>query len=122
MSDQIRSFEDLDVFKRAYRAALDIHRLTLTFPEIEQRALADQMRRASRSICANVAEGFGKQRISSGEFRRYLGIAIGSSDEMQVWLQFACDLHYLEPATTRRWREEYREIARMLNGLRQSWR
>ncbi len=57
----IGSFEELEAFKRAYRISLEIHRASLEFPQIEQRALADQIRRASKSICANIAEGFGKQ-------------------------------------------------------------
>ena len=56
----IVSFEDLEVFKRAYRVSLEVHRASLSFPAIEQRALADQVRRASKSICANIAEGYGK--------------------------------------------------------------
>ncbi len=67
----VRTFEYLDVFKRAYRLSLSIHRASLNFPSIEQRALGDQVRRASKSICANIAGGFGKQRQSaadSGDF------------------------------------------------------
>ena len=52
------SFEDLEVFKRAYRLSLAIHRQSLDFPKIEQYALGDQIRRASKSVCANIAEGF----------------------------------------------------------------
>ena len=81
----VRSFEDLEVFQRAYRLSLAIHRESLKFPEIEQRALGDQIRRASKSIAANIAEGFGKQRLSSAEFKRFLMMAIGSADEMRVW-------------------------------------
>ena len=54
-------FDDLEVFKRAYRVSLEVHRMTLKMPNIEQYGLADQIRRASKSICANLAEGFGKQ-------------------------------------------------------------
>ena len=50
---RVVSFEDLEVFQRAYRLSLEIHRASLTFPSAEQRALADQIRRASKSICAN---------------------------------------------------------------------
>ena len=67
----VRSFEDLEVFKRAYRVSLEVHRLSLAFPKVEQYALGDQVRRASKSICANIAEGFGKQRhprLSSSAF------------------------------------------------------
>jgi 23S rRNA-intervening sequence protein len=71
------SFERLEVFKRAYRISLDIHRASLKFPDIEQRALADQIRRASKSICANLAEGFGKQSHSNAEFRRFIRNGVG---------------------------------------------
>src|SRR4029077_19370956 len=74
--------EDLEVFQRAYRLSLEVHRASLEFPRIEQFALADQIRRASESICANIAEGFGKQRQSRTEFHRFVMMAIGSADEM----------------------------------------
>ena len=90
----VRRFEDLEVFQRAYRLSLEIHRESLKFPEIEQRALGDQIRRASKSIPANIAEGFGKQRLSAAEFRRFLMIAIGS-EELLVMLP---QLHLVEPA------------------------
>ena len=61
MDARVERFEDLEVFKRAYRIALEIHRQSLGFPAIEQQALGDQIRRASKSICANIAEGFAKQ-------------------------------------------------------------
>ena len=59
---RVVSFEDMEVFQRAYRVSLEIHRASLTFPAVEQRALADQIRRASKSICANLAEGYGRQK------------------------------------------------------------
>ena len=61
---RVVSFEDMEVFQRAYRVSLEIHRVSLTFPAVEQRALADQIRRASKSICANLAEGYGRQKGS----------------------------------------------------------
>ena len=57
----VTSFEELEVFQRAYRLSLEVHRASLKFPKIEQYALADQVRKASKSIAANIAEGFGKQ-------------------------------------------------------------
>ena len=83
MSEWARRFEDLEVFRRAYALSLEVHRVSLGFPRIEQFALADQVRRASKSICANLAEGFGKQRQSRVEFHRFVMMAIGSADEMQ---------------------------------------
>jgi four helix bundle protein len=102
----------------AHRVSLAVHRLSLLFPEIEQRALADQVRRASKSICANMAEGFGKQSLSKAEFRRFLGMALGSADEMRVWIRYCLDLGYIDGPTWESWRDEYHEIAKMLQGLR----
>jgi four helix bundle protein len=114
-----KSFEDLAVFKLAYRLSLEIHRASLDFPAIEQRALAEQIRRASKSICANLAEGFGKQVASPPEFRRFLAMAIGSADEMRVWTRYCLDLGYIDRPTWQRWRDTYQEVAQMLHGLRQ---
>ena len=113
----VSSFEELEVFQRAYRVSLEVHRRSLEFPAREQGALADQLRRASKSICANLAEGFGKQRLSRAEFRRFLMMAIGSADEMRVWLRYALDLGYIEDATWQAWRDDYHEIAKMLQAL-----
>ena len=119
----VSSVEDLDVFRRAYAISLDLHQASLKFPKIEQfGGLADQIRRASKSICANLAEGFGKQRQSNLEFKRYLLMAIGSADEMQVWVRYCADLEYLDQKTCSRWRDEYRQIARMLQSLATKWR
>ena len=64
---RVVSFEDMEVFQRAYRVSLEIHRESLRFPAVEQRALTDQIRRASKSICANLAEGYGRQKGSKAE-------------------------------------------------------
>ena len=60
MMDKLHAVEDLEVFKKAYRISLDVHPQSLNFPSIEQYALGDQVRRA-KAICANLAEGFGRQ-------------------------------------------------------------
>ena len=111
------AFEDLEVFQRAYRLSLEVHRASLEFPAIEQRALADQVRRASKAICANLAEGHARWHRSPVEFARYVRIAMGSADEMRVWTRYCLDLGYVDEPTWRRWRDEYQEIARMLHGL-----
>ena len=118
----IASFEDLEAFQRAYRLSLSVHKTSLEFPALEQRALADQLRRASKSICANIAEGYARQAGSAVEFKRYLLMAVGSADEMRLWLRYSLDLGYIDEARWRCWSEEYREIARMLQGLRRRWR
>ena len=114
---KVESFEDLEVFQRAYRLSLDVHRMSLKLPGIEQQALGDQIRRASKSICANIAEGYGRQNRSKAEFKRFLAMAIGSADEMRVWARYALDLGYVDEPTWRQWRDDYQTIARMLQSL-----
>ena len=111
------AFERLEVFQRAYRVSLAIHRASLTFPKIEQTALADQVRRASKSICANLAEGFAKQPHSKAEFKRFISMALGSADEMRVWIRYCRDLDYVDDETWQRWRDEYQIVSKMLHGL-----
>ena len=111
------SFEDLEVFQRAYRLSLEIHRKSLEMPKIEQQALADQMRRASKSICSNLAEGYGRQKQSKAEFKRFVWMAIGSSDEMRVWARYALDLGYIDEPAWRNWRDEYQVISKQLQVL-----
>ena len=118
----IKSFEDLDVFQRAYKISLEIHTLSMEFPKREQYGLADQIRRASKSICANVAEGYAKQHHSKSEFKRYLVMAIGSSDEMRVWLRYCLDLSLITEENWSRLRDEYKEISQMLQGMYRSWK
>jgi four helix bundle protein len=86
---------DMDVFGKAYRAALETHKLTLSFPKHEQFELASQLRRSSKSICANLAEGRARQQGSSAEFRRFVLIALGSTDETlcgaaSLWIWDIC--------------------------------
>jgi len=114
------SFEDLEVFKRAYRVSLEVHRESLQFPAADQRALGDQVRRASKSICANIAEGFARQGRAPADFRRYLVMAFGSADEMRLWSRYCLDLGYIGEAMWQGWRDEYQAIAKMLQGLMRS--
>ena len=121
MQDKIERVDDLDVYRRAYRVSLEVHRASLELPRIEQFALADQLRRSSKSICANLVEGFAKQSRSAAEYRRSLTVAIGSSDETQLWLRYCVDLGYVEEVVGRRWIADYVEISKMLQGLYASW-
>ena len=82
----VRKFEELEVFQRAYKVSLEVHRASLKFPRLEQYGLADRIRRASKSICANLAEGFAKSNRSPAELKRFIQMALGSADEMRVWL------------------------------------
>ncbi len=108
---------DLLVFQKAYAAALETHKISQTFPKHERYELASQLRRSSKSICANLAEGRARQQGSNADFRRFVLIALGSADESALWCRFAKDLGYLTDEQYEMLSGSYSEIARMLNGL-----
>jgi four helix bundle protein len=117
MKQYAAKVEELHVFEKAYKASLEIHKLSLQLPKIEQYALGDQIRRASKSICANLAEGFGKQAGSKKEFRNFILMSLGSSDEMQIWIRYCKDLSYLTEEQAKILIQEYEEISKMLKSL-----
>ncbi len=115
----IRHAKDLEVYKRAYTISLEIHKETLKFPKIEQFALADQIRRSSKSICANLAEGLAKQPHSKAEFARFISMAIGSCSEMETWTSYAFDLGYITNEQLNNWLSAYSSIYGILVNLRE---
>lgn len=90
----IQSVFDLEVFKLAYAFAMEIFHQSRHFPKEEKYSLTDQSVRASRSVAANIAEGFGK-RFYENEFKKHLVYAMGSLEETKVWLLFAKDCGYI---------------------------
>jgi four helix bundle protein len=89
VSNMARDVTSLEVFRRAYALSLDVHRVSLGFPKTEQfGGIADQLRRASKSVCALLAEGAGRQAGSDVEFRRYVRMALGSADEAKLWCRY----------------------------------
>ncbi len=113
----IKEYSDLDVWQRAYKLSLEVHKETLKFPKTEQYALADQLRRSSKSICANIAEGFAKQKASKSEFKRYLMIAQGSATESHMWCKYCADLNYVDAQTAQNWQKEYETINKMISAF-----
>jgi four helix bundle protein len=83
----VRSFRDLLVWQRAIQLSVAIYRLTKDFPREEIYGLTSQIRRAAVSIPSNIAEGHG--RMSTGEYRQFLGIARGSNFELQTQVEIA---------------------------------
>jgi four helix bundle protein len=117
----IRHYKDLLVYQQAYRVALEIVKVTRGFPSQEQFELARQMRRAARSIPANIAEGWAR-RESPAEFRRFLQMAIGSCEEMKVWLDFSRDEGHMDGKVAASFQAEYARIGLMLQRLWKGWR
>ena len=109
-------YHGLDVYRKSYRTALDIHKVCSQFPKTEQFELASQLRRSTKSIPANIAEGMGKQS-SKAEVRRFIYMAIGSCDESRVWLEFSKDLGYIGDSAFRVYEQRYVEIGKMLRGI-----
>jgi len=101
-------------------ALVSAHQLVAVFPDYERYGLADQIRRASKSIPANIAEGYGR-RNSTREFKRYLYIALGSANEMIVHLEITQALGYSEKETCRNLIETYNVIGKMLYRLSENW-
>ncbi len=116
----IKSYHDLEVYQRARAMRRDVHRVVTTFPDHEKYDLVDQMRRASKSVAANITEGFG-YRDRPAELKRYLRIAMASANEMEGHLEAALDLGYLTDVDYRRLTSEYSVIGRQLNRLIATW-
>ena len=116
-----KGYRKLEVYEKSYKAALAVYRMTEGFPKEELYGIQGQMRRASLSIPLNIAEGYAK-RESQQEFKRFLMMAMGSSNEMSVLLDFAKDVGYLKDSQHTKAAKEYDEISKMLNSLVQAVR
>ncbi len=112
-----QSHRDLRVYQRAYEASLEIYRKCQEFPKETRFTITDQIQRAASGICANIAEGYGRQIISNADFRRFLVMAKGSCHEVGVWIDYCHDLNLIDQACHRKWQNEYVEISKMLFGL-----
>ena len=117
----IRTYHDLEVFRESYAAALAVSKLTKKFPRLEQFELARQLRRAARSVPANIVEGWAK-RASVAEFKRYLQVAVGSCDEVRMWLDMSKDEGYISEEECKELKDRYNRIGAMLQSLRKQWR
>ena len=96
--EKIKSHKNLIVYQLAYQVALEIHEITLNFPSEEKYSLTDQIRRSSRSVCANLAEAWRKPRYPKN-FISKLSDSEAESGETQVWLDFAESFNYLDHKT-----------------------
>jgi four helix bundle protein len=109
------SFRDLKVWQHAMRLAIECAKVAKRFPDEEQAALADQLRRAAHSVPLNIAEG--ASRKGPREFRRFLDTARGSLCEVQTALEIARSMEYLSDAEFQRVDAIATETAKTLWGL-----
>jgi len=95
MGERIESYKELRVYQNAMEAAMEIFQITKSFPIDEKYSMVDQMRRSSRSVCANIAEAWRKRRYKAA-FIAKLSDAESEACETQVWLEFADKCNYMD--------------------------
>ena len=112
----VKTHNDLEVYEKAFRAAMIIFELSSSFPKEERYSLTDQVRRASRSVCANIAEAWRKRRYRAA-FIAKLSDSETEAAETQVWLEFSVKCHYLDRSQAAPLYKSYDEIIRTLVGM-----
>jgi four helix bundle protein len=110
---KITRHTELEVFQRAFAVAMDLFELSKRFPREEIYSLTDQMRRASRSVAANISEAWRKRRYEAA-FVSKLSDAEAEAAETQTWIRFATSCGYLSGADAAKLEEQYEVILRML--------
>jgi len=109
-------YKELKVYQLAYRLAMEIFEITKTFPKEERYSLVDQIRRSSRSVPTNIAEGYRKRQYLK-MFVSKLADADGEVAETQVWLDFSLDCGSLSREKHQNLLHRYEEVGRMLGGM-----
>ena len=112
----LHGHRDLKVYQLAYKSAMDIFNLSQRFPKEERYSLTDQIRRSSRSVAANIAEGFRKRQYPN-MFVSKLADSDAEATETQVWLDFARDCGYLPLEDYKQLTSKYEEVGRMLASM-----
>ena len=115
----VRRHEDLEVYQLAFDAAMQIFESSNHFPVEERYSLTDQVRRSSRSVCANLAEAW-RKRIYEASFVAKLSDVTAEAAETQTWIAFAVQCHYLETNTGEELTQTYNRILSMLFNLIQN--
>ena len=105
----IRGYRELRVYQAAMDAAMEVFELTRRFPAEEKFSMVDQMRRSSRSVCANTAEAWRKRRYPA-HFVSKLSDAEGEAEETRVWIEFAGRCGYLSRDQAEELDEKYDKI------------
>ncbi len=113
---KISHFRELHVYKRAFTASMRIFELTKSFPPEERYSLVDQIRRSSRSVCSNLAEGWRKRKYEA-VFKNKMTDAMQEASETQCWLEFSHACNFLAHDSFLEMDKEYEEIINMLNSM-----
>ena len=109
-------FKTLDVYKLAYKLAMEIYQLSKVFPMEEKYLLANQIRRSSRSMCANIGEGY-RKRLYPRHFALKMTDAHGECSETLVWMDFARDCEYITTSKHKELLKQYNDVGKMLGSM-----
>jgi four helix bundle protein len=109
----VRTYRELEVYQAAFWAAMEIFELSKKFPVEERYSLTDQMRRSSRSVCANLGEAWRKRRYQAA-FVAKLSDCQAEATETQIWIEFAVKCNYLDIDTGRNLYKTYNQITGQL--------
>ena len=110
---QINSVRDLIVYQKAYKISMEIFLMTKSFPKEERYSLVDQIRRSSRSICANLSEAWAKRRYEK-VFINKLTDCLGEEFETETWLKYSFDCEYIMEEDYFKLMDQYEEVRKML--------
>lgn len=113
---RINSAKDLNVYKMAYARSMEIYNLSKTWPTEERYSLTDQIRRSSRSVCANLREAWAKRRYEA-HFVSKLTDCDGENSETDTWLDYAKDCGYITEEEHRQLVRESEAVGRMLGKM-----
>jgi four helix bundle protein len=108
----MQNYKELRVWGKAHELTLEVYKVTKDFPKDELYSLTNQIRRASSSIPANIAEGCGKN--TSNDFAKYLNISLGSANETEYFILLSKDLNYLSNETYETLNKLVNEVKAML--------
>jgi four helix bundle protein len=105
----MQNYKDLKVWEKAHHFTIQVYRISDAFPKTETYGLTNQLRRASSSIAANIAEGCGKN--TKADFANFLNISLGSANEAEYFVLLARDLNYLTVSN-------YDELTKLVNEIK----
>ena len=116
----VKTYKDLDIFKGGYKLSLHIYKLTTLYPKDELYGITSQLRRAAVSVPLNIAEGYGRK--SKDDFKRFLRISLGSTNETETLLLLSKDLGYIESEKCEELIKQYNILGKKIYKLIENWK
>ncbi|WP_288981435.1 four helix bundle protein [uncultured Flavobacterium sp.] len=107
-------YQDLLAYKKGFEVAMEIFEVSKSFPKEETYSLTDQIRRSSRSVCANIAESY-RKRVYPKHFHSKLTDSDAENSETQTWLEFAFACKYINENTFKELTEKNKEVGKLIN-------